>query len=100
MQITRSTEVYYPMAITDSKSIMEQNLYISDGMTDLDKALNQFSIWEEHYGYKIIDAWIDIYDCYGHTDKIGRFKVKKVWEITEHIEVGDDEGKEMVRPGV
>lgn len=91
MRLTRSTEVYYPMATTDSKSILEQNLYISDGTTDLDKALNQFSIWEEHYGYNIIDAWIDIYDGYGHTDKIGRFNVKKVWEITEHIREGKDD---------
>ena len=91
MKLTRSTNVYYPMATTDSKSILGKTLYITDGTTDLDKALAQFSIWEEHYGYNIIDAWIDIYDGYAHTDKIGRFNVKKVWEITEHIEVSKDD---------
>lgn len=91
MKLTRSTNVYYPMATTDSKSILEKNLYITDGTTDLDKALAQFSIWEEHYGYNIIDAWIDICDGYSHKDKIWRFNVKKVWEITEHIEVNKDD---------
>ena len=44
---------YYPMAYT----VDGETLFTYDSTTK-EKALKQFSIWEDHYGYKIKEAWL------------------------------------------
>lgn len=46
---------YWPMAITEDG----ERLFTYDNVSTKEKAVNQLSIWENHYGYKIKTAWID-----------------------------------------
>lgn len=48
---------FYPMA-TATDNGHPTNLFTYDSVTSIEKALNQFSIWEDGYGYQITEAWI------------------------------------------
>jgi len=49
---------YWPRAVTEDG----EQLFTYDSVFTKEKALNQFSIWQDHYGYKITEAWIDTTD--------------------------------------
>ena len=68
--------IYYPVAKTDSKSIVDSDLWVSDGAETLEKAIHQFDVWEMGYGYHIISAYVDVYE---DNKKIGCYPVKRVW---------------------
>ena len=67
---------YYPMAITEEG----EKLFTYDSVLTVEKALQQFSIWENHYGYKLKEAWID---CTDGT----RIEAERRWVTTRK---GDD----------
>lgn len=69
-------DVYYcPMAVTQDG----EKLFTYDSVLTQEEALRQFSIWEDHYGYKIKEAWID------RTDG-KRIEVARRWvEVTESV---------------
>lgn len=46
---------FHPCATTEDGTY----LFTYNSVTRIDKALNQFSIWEDWYGYQIKEAWID-----------------------------------------
>ena len=46
---------FWPMAVTSDG----EKLFTYDSVFTLKKALEQFSIWEDHYGYKIKEAWVE-----------------------------------------
>ena len=48
-------EQYWPMAITEDG----QKLFTYESATSISECVNQFEIWENHYHYKIKEAWID-----------------------------------------
>lgn len=65
---------YWPMAITEDG----EKLFTYDSLFTIEKALNQFSIWEDHYNYNIKEAWIE------RTDG-KRIEVERRW-----VEVNED----------
>lgn len=50
--------IYYPIATVIDKNGEEQKLITYDGVRSLEDCFNQFDIWENLYGYKIISACI------------------------------------------
>ncbi|MGN0706605.1 MAG: hypothetical protein ACI4JC_01215 [Faecalibacterium sp.] len=52
---TVSGAYFWPIAITEKG----EKLFTSNSLFTMEKALEQFSIWEDHYGYKIKKAWIE-----------------------------------------
>lgn len=52
------SRMFYPNAITEDG----QRLSTYDGFLKLSDATNQFSIWEDHYGYKLKEVWISDYE--------------------------------------
>ena len=67
---------YYPIAITEDS----EKLFTYDSVSTVEKALQQFSIWENHYGYTLKEAWI------GCTDGT-RIEAERRWVTTRK---GDD----------
>lgn len=65
---------YWPMAIKEDG----EKLFTYDSLCTIEKAMNQFSIWEDHYNYNIKEAWIE------RTDG-KRIKVERRW-----VEVNED----------
>lgn len=66
---------YWPKATTEDG----EKLFTYDSVVTKEKALNQFSIWADHYGYKIKEAWIE------RTDG-KRIKVERRWvEVTDNV---------------
>lgn len=65
--------IYHPMAITDKGT-----QFVYDGMNTASDALKQFDIWEKDYGYRIREAWIDIYES---GKKIKKLSVAHKWVI-------------------
>lgn len=67
---------YWPMAITENG----EKLFTYDSVFTVEKALEQFSIWADHYDYKIKEAWIE------RTDG-KRIEVERRWmEVKEDAE--------------
>ena len=46
---------FWPCAITEDG----EKLFTQDAARSEEECIKQFEIWENHYGYKIKDAWID-----------------------------------------
>ena len=46
---------HWPNAVTDTG----EKLFTYDSCDSVEECLKQFDIWENHYHYKIADAWID-----------------------------------------
>ena len=59
---------YSPNAITDDGT----RLFTTCSTYELEKAVEQFRIWEDHYKYRISLAWIDV-------DEDKRFEYRKTW---------------------
>ena len=72
---------YAPMAETKDG----QTLSIQDNLELLCKAEEQFEIWENHYHYRLVEAWIDIYD---DDKKVNTIPYDKRWvpSMSERIE--------------
>lgn len=71
---TPSSIYFWPLATTENG----EKLFTYDSVFSVKKAMDQFSIWEDHYGYKIKDAWIE------RTDG-KRIRVERRW-----VEVNED----------
>jgi hypothetical protein len=50
----RDKPCFWPMARTNTG----EKLCTRDSMPSIEKAIQQFAIWEEYYHYKIVEAWI------------------------------------------
>ena len=72
---------YAPMAETKDG----QTLSIQDNLELLCKAEEQFEIWENHYHYRLVEAWINIYDG---DKKVNTVPYDKRWvpSVSERIE--------------
>lgn len=46
---------YWPMAITEDG----QTLFTHESAKSISECIDQFEIWENHYHYKIKEAWYD-----------------------------------------
>ena len=66
-------KTYHPMAVTDNGT-----LFVHDGMNTVSDALKQFDIWESDYGYRISEAWIDVYES---GKEIKKLSVAHKWVI-------------------
>ena len=64
---------YYSMAITNNGT-----QFIYDGFDSVEQALDQFEVWENVYNYRILEAWIDVYES---GKKIKRLSVAHKWVI-------------------
>lgn len=69
---------YWPIAVTKEG----ENLFTHDSVRTMEKALQQFSIWEDFYNYKIAEAWVE--DSNGK-----RIEVERRWTVKEE---GDANG--------
>lgn len=67
---------YWPHAVTEDG----EKLFTYDSLFTLGKALEQFSIWQDHYKYKIKEAWIDTTDG-------KRISVVNTWAVDEITEI-------------
>lgn len=65
---------YAPGAKTNQDS--SGVLFTQSNAMTLEKAVQQFSIWEDHYGYTIKEAWVDVVD---DGKVIDRQYFKKAW---------------------
>ena len=73
-------KLYYPNAVT----VDGKKLFTTDAANSAEQCCEQFDIWENHYRYKIKEAW-----CDKRTDDgILRYHCQRVWKIknTELIE--------------
>ena len=64
---------YWPMAITEDG----QTLFTHESARSISECIDQFEIWENHYGYKIKEAWFDKQT----DDGILRYHCQRVWKI-------------------
>jgi len=55
-------------------------LFTYDDMLSLEKAINQFSIWEDAYGNRIEKAWVQVYEDHRHVKDL---IFKKIWHYAE-----------------
>lgn len=69
-------EQYWPMAITYDG----QTLSTYESAKSISECIDQFAIWENHYHYKIKEAWID-------HNKSRTYYVKK-WMADRRIVLG------------
>lgn len=65
--------IYHPNAIT----VDGERLFTTNGTTSYSKAIEQFEIWESHYGYKIKTAWVD--------DGVRKNYYEKSWHFTHSV---------------
>lgn len=71
---------YAPMARTNDESV----LFIQNNVEHLRAAEDQFVIWENHYHYKLIEAWVDVYDG---DQKINTIVYDKCWVPTVNTQI-------------
>lgn len=79
MKMSKNKPWFWPNAVADDG----QKLFTYECVPTICKALKQFSIWEDNYGYKIKTAWIETTDG----DLI---HVKRQWSVAE-VEAGSDD---------
>lgn len=72
---------YAPMAKTDDG----HTLFVQNNVELVSKAEEQFEIWENHYHYTLVEAWIDVYDG---DQKVNTVSYDKRWipTVKERIE--------------
>lgn len=69
--------LYWPMAKAGEDG--ETKLFTYDAALTLQKALDQFTIWERDYHYHITEAWIQVTE----DGKEARLDVERVWRVKE-----------------
>lgn len=72
--------VYHPMAKIKDETPPFDTLFTYDGELKIEKAIKQFSIWDDAYGGRIEKAWIQVYEDGKH---IKDLIFKKVWHYAE-----------------
>lgn len=64
--------LYWANAITEGG----QRLSTYNGDKTYGEAMQQFCIWQDHYGYKLKEMWIAEYE---NGKEIERYKVRNIW---------------------
>lgn len=54
--------LYFPNATRVNANGEDEGISIYEGCDSVEKAIEQFSIWEDHYNYMLKKCWIDIYE--------------------------------------
>ena len=54
--------LYFPNATRVNANGEDEGISIYGGYGNVEKAMEQFSIWEDHYNYILKKCWIDIYE--------------------------------------
>ena len=79
-------KLYHPMARTEYKPNQifgNQPLFLYDSLLTLAEATYQFFFWANSHNYKIIHAWIDVYEDGKKIDTIEYYKDRRACEYAD-----------------
>lgn len=68
--------LYWANAITEDG----EKLFTCDGCLTCSEAMSQFSIWRDHYGYRLKEMWIQEYE---NGKETGRYEVRNIWTTSD-----------------
>lgn len=70
--------LYFPNATRVNANGEDEGISIYGGYGSVEKAIEQFSIWEDYYNFKLKSRWIDVYEG---INRIDRIPIKSLVEI-------------------
>ena len=65
---------YWPVAICSNVTMPNNTIHTYDGASSLEVAQKVFFLWANEYGYKLVHAWIDVYDRGQKVEQIEYYK--------------------------